>query len=136
MTAREWTEKYPFLKIKDNSMYPWLYLGDSWLNELPQGWIDGFCEKMCDELMEALGNFADQWVITQVKEKYGELRVYHAGLPENIYDAVEMILSKYAEISYHTCCVCGKEATEWSKGYIMPYCGQHSAEQTIRDYIR
>lgn len=125
MTTKQWIAKYPFLMIKCNDTYPEEEVETTWLAELPPGWINGFCEQMCDELMEALGDFANEWMIIQVKEKYARLEIYHNGLPWNICDNVESIIRKYQQISYNTCCVCGKEATNWSKGWILPYCEEH-----------
>lgn len=123
-----WLDRYPFLRIKCNDCYPWIKENSdtaTWLDELPNGWVNGFCEQMCDELMEALGDYADEWIIVQVKEKYGSLRIYHAGLPTDIYDKVEAVINKYEDISYHTCCVCGEPATEYSKDWVLPYCSEH-----------
>lgn len=123
--AKWWFDKYPFLRIKNNSVYPWLEIGSdecTWIDELPKGWIMGFCEKMCDELMDALGDYADEWIILQVKEKFAELRIYHAGCPSGIYEKVESIINKYTKISYNTCSVCGARATKHSDGWVLPYC--------------
>ena len=126
--ARWWLNRYPFLRIKCNDCCPWIKENSdefTFLDDLPVGWINSFCKPMCDELMEALGDYADEWIIVQVKEKYGSLRIYHSGLPEDIYNKVEAVISKYEKISYHTCCVCGEPATEYSTGWILPYCSKH-----------
>ena len=125
--AKKLIEKYPFLQIKNNDIYTWLEVGgyeETWLDDLPDGWKIGFCEQMCDELMEALGDYADKWIILQVKEKYGELRIYYSILPKGIYDAVEAVISKYEKISRHTCCICGNPATKTSKGWVLPFCDE------------
>ena len=41
---------------------------------------------------------------------------------KGLYDTIENILRTYAEISYYTCVVCGKPATEWTRGWIAGYC--------------
>ena len=37
---------------------------------------------------------------------------------------VDDIVEKYTDLSYRTCCVCGKPATKISKGWICPYCDE------------
>lgn len=62
-----WINKYPFLKINDNI---------SWFAFIPDVWVESFGYQMCDELTNALGKFIDDFIIIQMKEKYGTLRVY------------------------------------------------------------
>lgn len=137
-SIKEWIEKYPFLRIKDNSVYPWLSTDedsyeDCWMvDDLPDGWIDAFGEQMCDELADALGEYADRWITLQVKEKFGSIRWYYYfntdGLPEEVekINQVEQLVSdiidKYEEISYHTCAYCGAPATRKTTGWILPIC--------------
>ena len=75
-----------------------------------------------DKYKKALkkNKFLYKYRIVQIKEKFGGLRWYDAGIPKDskIFD----IIAKYAEISYKTCGVCGKPATKMTKGWIYPYC--------------
>jgi hypothetical protein len=137
-SIKEWIEKYPFLRIKDNSVYPWLSTSkdsyeDCWMvDDLPDGWIDAFGEQMCDELADVLGEYADRWITLQVKEKFGSIRWYYYfnadGLPEEVEkinqveQLVSNIIDKYEEISYHTCAYCGAPATRKTTGWILPVC--------------
>lgn len=135
--AEEWIEKYPFLRIKDNSVYPWLNteeIEEHWLQEIPQGWLDAFGKQMCDELLEALGDYADDWIIAQVKEKFGELRVYHYFADDDRIEAEEQeleeikykideIVDRYSHVSYRTCVECGSAAdVRTVNGWVAPYC--------------
>lgn len=118
-------EKYPFLMIKDNGVCPWCQQGAyeyTWLDDMPDGWRIGFAEKMCDELLEALGKYADQWIIYQLKEKYGRLVIYHSGIPRDVYDKVDNIIMKYEKISEETCVMCGAPGVMRTGGWILPYC--------------
>ena len=134
--AKEWVAKYPFLRIKDNSVYPWLNteeIEEHWLDDIPVGWINAFGEQMCDELSEALGEYIHDWIIAQVKEKFGELVIHYYFTDKdwprqecseinNIIKKIEDILSKYSKISSQTCVKCGSPATHFSTGWILPYC--------------
>lgn len=89
------------------------------LDELPQGWHK-LGEQFIDELWEELdrSNLHETYEVHQVKEKYGSLHWYDAGGN----DETNRILYKYEEISYYTCCICGKTATWLTNGWICPYC--------------
>ena len=116
-----WLSKYPFLEIKFDDEFSDDEHG-CWLDELPTGWVKAFGKEMCDDLMDALGDYANEWQIIQLKEKYAEIRLYHSGAPANIYDKIEDIINKYAEKSYHTCARCGAQATQFSSGWVQPFC--------------
>lgn len=129
--AKEWVAKYPFLRFKNNDCCPWENteeIESCWMFELPVGWINAFGEKMCDELLEALGEYVDDWTILQAKEKFGEMRIYHCwqnnhpGQDER-HDLINNIIDKYSNISYKTCVHCGKPADiRTVGGWIAPYC--------------
>ena len=141
--AKWWIEKYPFLMVKDNSAYPWIEVNSTeehWFTDLPTGWVNSFGEKMCDELLEALGKYVDDFIIVQTKEKYASLRMYwywrereYSAEEENDIKQVGMdvqdIIYKYEKISYNTCIRCGAQATHYSEPWILPYCEKCFNEQ-------
>lgn len=116
-----WISQYPFLEMKYDDCYPDDENG-CWLDCLPVGWINAFGKNMCEELDNVLGDYANEWQIAQVKEKFGEMRIYHNGVPQEISNEIESIIDKYTEISYHTCSRCGAKATRYSKGWVIPFC--------------
>lgn len=91
-------------------------------DDMPDGWWIAFGEQMCEEIREALieDGDLDRWRIMQLKEKYGEMRLYDNG--HNIGSRVPDIIEKYAAISRRTCIVCGKPATRVTLGWISPFC--------------
>lgn len=126
---RQLIEKYPFLAFKsydfDNDVYfiPEDYnYSSTWFDAIPEGWAKAFGEDMCREIKEALDEFdyTDRYIITDVKEKYGSLRIYDNGIPCGckVWDVIE----KYARLSEVTCISCGKPATKISLGWICPWC--------------
>lgn len=116
--AEWWIERYPFLRIENVD-------DEHQLEGLPQGWIDAFGKQMCDDLMEALGEYATEWEIVQVKEKFGAMRLYHNGCPKEIYNKVERIIEKYAYISQFVCVHCGSlDAQLYDDGWITPWCNK------------
>lgn len=132
---KELIAKYPFLAVKDydfdNDIY---YIPDdyeytyTWLDSVPEGWCKAFGLQMCEEMKEALDeyDYTDKYVIMEVKEKYGELRIYDTGIPRGcrVWDVIE----KYSQLSRRTCIVCGAPATKMSLGWISPYCDKCADE--------
>ena len=123
-------EKYPFLAWHGDP----LYIGYSedgepnykftWEDEVPSGWRKAFCPQMWDELKEILtkAGYIDKFRFTQIKEKFGQLRIYYGGIPEEIFDEVSAWESKYEELSEKVCIHCGKPAKYMSVGWISPWC--------------
>ena len=83
--AAWWNNKYPFLRVSNNSVYPWLTEEDSWADEIPIGWRDSFFKRMCDELIAVLGDYVNNFEIIQLKEKYGSMRLYWNWKNEDIF---------------------------------------------------
>lgn len=125
MTNEELIKRYPFLSVEGEIEY-------TLLDEMPIGWRKAFGEKMCEEIALILrkGNYLNDYVVLQIKEKYGELRWYSGGVPENIYDALHEVIEKYTKISRKTCIRCGAPATKISKGWISPWCNRCADEQS------
>lgn len=126
MTNKELLERYPFLIPRnywtDEIMKPEERDEEerTLLDGMPQGWRIAFGEQMCEEIREELikHGYLNEYRIVQIKEKFGELRWYDNGSPGKVSN----IISKYEDISRHTCIRCGKPATLISKGWISPYC--------------
>lgn len=122
MTDKELLELYPFLKVDPE--YNYIESDETGLYSekglyIPEGWYDLFLD-CCAELREALleTNELNEFKINQLKEKYGEMRIY----TNFTNDKIGEIIRRYEIISQFTCCVCGKIARYESKGWICPFC--------------
>jgi hypothetical protein len=134
--AKEWIDKYPFLRIKDASCTYYEENTDEfcWLNDIPLGWVKGFGKEMCDELLETLGEYVDDFIIVQLKEKYAAMRMYWHWDDKDYSDeecdelnqltnTIEDIIIKYEIISEHTCFLCGSQDARTILGaWIIPMC--------------
>jgi hypothetical protein len=124
--------RFPFLRPKIG------YFGQyNWYRCIPIGWRKSFGIQLCKEIKQALKRYPNnEFIITDIKEKYGSLNIYEYGSPDEVHD----IINKYEYISAHTCIECGRIATRRSKGYILPYCndceGQHVSgyDEYYKDY--
>ena len=133
-------DKYPFLAWYGDPLYMG-YNEDkvdysyTWEDELPEGWRKAFCPQMWDELKAILekANYVDKFRFAQIKEKYGELRLYWCGAPNEIYDEVSAWEEKYLQLSNNYCIHCGKPAKYMSLGWISPWCEDCAKE--LNEYV-
>lgn len=140
-------DRFPFLtprnvwtgEIVNNFDYTW-----SELDCMPIGWRIAFGEQLCEEIKQELlkvqekdpgGGYPESYYttnydsdkiipylegyrITEIKEKWGELRWYDNGAPTSVHN----VISKYEKLSRFVCIDCGKEAKYLSNGWISPFC--------------
>lgn len=124
MENKKIIEQYPFLLPRNRwtGAYPTDFdFSFTVLDALPDGWRTAFGEEICKEIMEelVLNNCVDEYRITQIKEKYGELHWYAHGGTERIH---REIVPKYEIMSRRICLICGRPATLISTGWIAPWC--------------
>ena len=109
----------------------------SWtmLDGIPDGWRIAFCDRMCDEIQKEYEKLPDDkkkdFYIVQAKEKFGGLRIYMTFY----VDSIESIIQKYSELSEITCVQCGKPASYISRGWICPWCNEHTRDN-LDDYVK
>lgn len=135
MINKKLVEEYPYLlprnvwtgEVVEDYDYSWTEL-----DHVPEGWIELFLH-MCEEIREPLiqANYINEFRFLQIKEKYGSLRVYTAGAPQEVYD----IIQKYEALSERICVTCGKPATKISQGWICPYCDECAEKLGRRKFI-
>ena len=101
-----------------------------WVFELPDGWVKAFGDDLVNDLygvaVRAENAHTDyEFHISQIKEKFGQLRVYYASIPEPFYDEIERVIDRYTDLSEKTCVVCGKEGCMTFNGWYEPLCEEH-----------
>ena len=83
------------------------------------GWDKAFGQMYMDELGKAIKESGQKnFQIYQIKEKYGQARLYCSGTCDKVHD----IISKYEMISENVCYYCGKEAPMTDGGWVLPQC--------------
>jgi hypothetical protein len=85
-------------------------------SDLPPGWTD-----IVDRLFVDLVAMGWDRHLDQVKEKFGELRVYASG-PKEIWDRID----EATEESRRTCEECGKPGKHSTKGWHTTRCEEHA----------
>lgn len=100
-------------KIIDGYDYTWINWGCS------PGWDKAYGMMYLKELGDEINRINQKnFQIVQIKEKYGQHRVYTNGTAETVH----RIIDKYETISEHLCYYCGREAPMTDTGWIMPMC--------------
>ena len=122
---KELIKEYPFLLVRNRWTgkpidQPYDFIE---LDAMPRGWRKAFGLKICEEIKQELikHNCLSDYHITEIKEKFGELRWYDN---YSVGDTSK-IIDKYTQLSQKTCIVCGTQRTTKIRdncGYISPYC--------------
>lgn len=87
-----------------------------WLHCIPQGW-----EEIGRQMIQECEAIDPTYYICDLKEKWGTLDII-ANCDMTYWREIDMIENKYEELSARTCCKCGKSATKYSTGWILPWC--------------
>lgn len=92
-----------------------------------EGWYKAFGDELLTRMAYQIkkDGMWRTFRITDIKEKYGSLRIYTGPASREMFD----LLNKYDDISFHTCIYCGKPATKLTGGYIIPLCDECYAKQ-------
>lgn len=114
--------------------YPWLIPRNDWTGKIPSdydysyiewGWTKGWDKAFGDMFMEELGQAINEaglkntYRILQIKEKYGQMRLYDNGGT----DKINQIIDKYSHLSENICVGCGKpDVPMINDGWYSPWC--------------
>lgn len=118
---KEFCKKYPFMIPRDITGKPyWLRKPYDFVETFGIGWNKAFGKQLCEELREELikSNYLYQFRFYQIKEKYGQLRIYHNGNRE-----IDHIIDCYSTLSENICYRCGKpDVPMTNTGWLLPMC--------------
>lgn len=93
-----------------------------WHTHVEEGW-QPIVKKACEEL-DRMG-----YVILQVKEKFGGLRIYYA-CPEHLnWEGGDAIVTEAERKCWETCEICGEPGKTRNLPWIKTLCGKHYAER-------
>jgi hypothetical protein len=107
---------------------------ERWIEHVGEGW-----RPLVRELDANLRDIAPDYVIGQVKEKFGGLRFYLDAFPEQDYDRARKLIEAAEELSFKTCENCGmagepcKANAFWIRT-LCPLCQKRSAEKHASDH--
>ena len=121
--------RYPFMRWYGDPLYSGyphkkhFSLSYTWFNEIPKGWRKAFGKQLLKDIKKAGKPYLKEkkwseiifW--EQIKEKYGELRLYASTKKD-----IQKVLDRYELMSSGYCISCGRPARYCSKGWIEFYC--------------
>jgi len=94
-----------------------------------EGWYD-LVDQAFNQIKELLENGAGSITITEIKEKFGELRIYY--ILEDVHDtdafAVSQFITEAETLSTRTCEICGEPGKTRDLPYIVTLCDKHYSE--------
>lgn len=140
-------KEYPFLLPKNRWDKGLRIIGEcafdfTWteVSALPKGWLIAFGAPLLKELKNAIIKYEEvflyNYMITDIKEKYGNLRWYDNGATKEMYKVID----KYEELSYNKCIICGKDGKVSSEQvWLEPLCPEHTeinnvSEDLLKEY--
>ena len=118
--------RYPFWKARNVFSGKFRGYSITWYDYIPNGWRLAFGKQLSDDIKKAgkesrkrLGYKSWKNLISwqQIKEKYGELRLYASATDEIMH-----VLEKYELLSSGYCINCGKPARYMTQGWIEYLC--------------
>ena len=98
----------------------------TWYDAIPNGWRIAFGEQLSKDIKTAFKidkkrnpklKWKDAIFWTQIKEKWGGLRLYASAT-----ETIQNVLGYYERISELYCIDCGAPALYMTTGYILPFC--------------
>ena len=104
-----------------------------WLDYIPEGWYE-----LARNMIEECEIINPTYTIEDLKEKFGSMRIYSLikdyndndwMIPSCNDDEIEAIENKYEALSAQTCCKCGKPATKYSTGWVLPWCDECGTDE-------
>ena len=112
--------RYPFYKVRNVWTDKFMGYDHTLYDHIPEGWRKAFGKQLSKELKKQLkkDNQLKTFRFSQIKEKYGTLRLYNFGCSEECMK----LLDKYEKLSSHYCIKCGKKAKYETEGYILYLC--------------
>lgn len=121
---KELVEKYPFIlprnyftdKVPEDYDYSWT----DW-DAIPDGWRIAFGDMLLEDIYNDAveHDYVDSLRFDQIKEKFGELRIYARGYRGGRLDE---IIDNYSLLSGNICINCGKPDVYSTTGWITPIC--------------
>ena len=107
----------PYLVNHDGTPYDFSY-------DVGSGWGDILCSafKQIAEVYENAGADFSEFSVSQIKEKFGALRIYTGALDVAVADQVYKIIDEAETESCRTCEWCGKPGKARGGGWIKTLC--------------
>ena len=127
-------KRYPWIITTENLNWNEGKYRNTIMDDIPSGWRKAFGLQLIADIDQYLKkhNIKD-YVVYQVKEKWGELRWYDNCCSTEMY---RDIIHKYELQSRNLCIHCGKVATRFTKGWITPVCDKCTKKYKLNTTLK
>jgi hypothetical protein len=141
-TAEDLIDQFPWLNPREDWSNDYVEFddGEYWteLDDLPEGWKEGFLEEMLYEIDEVLNEYdcIETYRVIEAKNHHGELKWSHGGYPLEAKEEIEAIIKVYKKASLETCMVCGRVGKAYMvDGEIIVACDLHKPSEDDIDVL-
>lgn len=141
-SAEDLIEQYSWLNPRDDWSDDYINFSDGgyWteLDNLPEGWKEGFLEEMLAEIDEVLNEYdcAEDYRVLEAANRLGQLKWLHGGFPLEAKDELDAIIKVYKKASLETCMECGRLGKAFlANGEMLIACDLHKPEEDDIDVL-
>jgi hypothetical protein len=142
-TAAELIEQFPWLNPREDWSNDYIQFDgeeDVWteLDDLPEGWKEGFLEDMLTEIDEVLNEYdcVEDYRVLRAENKMGLFKWDHAGYTLDAKEDLDRIVKLYKKVANETCMECGMRAKAYqANGEIVVACDLHKPEEDDIDVL-
>ena len=141
--AAELIEQFPWLNPREDWSNDYIEFDgeeDVWteLDDLPEGWKEGFLEDMLTEIDEVLNEYdcVEDYRVLSASSFGGILKWQHAGFVDEAREDLNRIVKMYKKIANETCMECGRYGKSYSvSGDIITACDLHKPDEDDIDVL-
>jgi hypothetical protein len=142
-TAAELIEQFPWLNPREDWSNDYIQFDgeeDVWteLDDLPEGWKEGFLEDMLSEIDEVLNEYdcVETYRVIKAENRFGIFKWEHTGFPKEAREDLENIIKTYKKAANEICMECGMRAKAYLvNGEIIVACELHKPDEDDLDIL-
>lgn len=111
-----------------------------WIHSIPEGWQEYVYKEVYQPIMMMLKERRAGFIITDMKEKWGSLRIYWTfntfayNITDEEYDEINKLIDNAEKATETICGICGSPATHISQGWIFPFCEKCAMKKFIKEH--
>ena len=141
--AEDLIEEFKWLNPREDWSDEYIDFSDGghWteLDDLPEGWKEGFLEEMLYEIDEVLKEYdcEEDYRVMEVKNHHGQLKWLHGGFPLEAKEELDAIVKVYKKASLETCMECGRVGKAYlASGEFKVACELHKPDEDDLDVLQ
>jgi hypothetical protein len=142
-TPAELIEQFPWLNPREDWSNDYVQFDDeeeAWteLDDLPEGWKEGFLEEMLYEIDEVLNEYdcVETYRVIKAENHLGLFKWEHTGFDYEAKEHLDAIVKVYKKAALETCMECGMRGKSYlSNGEMVVACDLHKPSEEDIDIL-